>query len=59
MLRKIYTFLFIDHIVGFMCFCYAMLIPCALSRKFCAWWMVFVAFLPTLVIQAEVEGWDK
>ena len=58
-LKKIYTFLFKEHDVGFMRFCYAMLIPCALWDTFCHWWMVFMTFVLMLVIQANTKGWNR
>lgn len=59
MLRKIYTFLFQKHDIGFVRFCYAMLLPCALSDVFCHWWMLFMTFVLMLVIQANTNGWNR
>lgn len=58
-LKKIYTFLFVEHDVGFCRFCYVMLIPCALWDAFCHWWMVFMAFVLALVYQADTKGWNR
>ena len=57
-LRKIYTFLFKEHDIGFMRICYAMLIPCALSKEFCSWWMLFLAFIMTIAIHARTKRWE-
>lgn len=58
-LKKIYTFLFREHDIGFIRFCYAMLIPCALWPAFCRWWMYFMTFVLILVIHAKAKGWDR
>lgn len=47
-LKRIYKFLLIDHEIGFMRFCYAMLIPCAIWEDFCRWWMWFMCFILVL-----------
>lgn len=57
-LKKLYIFLFLEHGVGFCRFCYAMLIPCAISDVFCHYWMVFMTFVLVLVIQAKLKGWN-
>lgn len=59
MLRKIFTFLFLDHSVGFVRFCYAMLIPCTFSPAFCRAWMLWLAFVMVLAIHGRTEGWYK
>lgn len=59
LLKKIYRFLFQKHDIGFMRFCYAMLIPCALSPEFCRWWMLFASFVLVLATQANVKGWNR
>ena len=58
-LRKIYTFLFLEHDIGFCRFCYAMLIPCAFSDTFCRWWMLFMSFVLALVVHANTKGWNR
>lgn len=58
-MKKLYTFLFLKHDIGFMRFCYAMLIPCALSKEFCHWWMLFMVFILVLVMQANHKGWNR
>lgn len=57
-LKPVYEFLFREHDIGFMRFCYAMLIPCAIWNQFCTVWMLFMAFILTLVTQAKNRGWD-
>lgn len=58
-LKKIYRFLFWKHGRGFMLFCYAMLVPCALCQEFCKWWMVFMSFVLVLATQANIKGWNR
>ena len=58
-LKKIYKFLFHEHDIGFIRFCYGMLIPCVLSRVFCLWFMWFLSFVLILVIQANAKGWNR
>ena len=58
-MKKIYTFLFLTHDIGFMRFCYIMLIPCALSNEFCRWWMLFMVFIQVLWLHAHSKGWNK
>jgi hypothetical protein len=58
-MKKIYSFLFQKHDIGFMRFCYAMLFPCALSSEFCRCWMVFMSFVLALVVQGNVKGWNR
>ena len=58
-LRKIYTFLFRDHSVGFIRFCYAMLIPCAFSHTFRCWWLLFLCFVEALRFHASEKGWNR
>lgn len=59
MLRKIYAFLFQKHDIGFMLFCYAMLIPCAMSDVFCRLWMLFMSFVLTLAVHAKTKSWNR
>ena len=54
-LKKTYIFLFCKHFRGFKHFCYAMLIPCFLSR----WWVVFMACMLMLATEGTVNRWDK
>lgn len=58
-MKKIYSFLFQKHDIGFMRFCYAMLFSCALSSEFCRCWMVFMSFVLALVVQGNVKGWNR
>lgn len=58
-LRKIYTFLFQKHDIGFIRFCYAMLIPCVLSETFCRWWMMFMSLVLALSVHANSKGWNR
>lgn len=59
MRRKIYAFLYRKHPIGFVRFCYAMLIPCAMSKTFNALWLLISSFFLVLAIHAKTEGWDK
>lgn len=56
-LKKCYRFLFQKHSIGFMRFCYAMLIPCAFCEEFCRWWMLFMCFVQALSIHAKTKEW--
>ena len=57
--EKIYRFLFIDHDVATCRICYAMLLPCALSERFCRVWMFVMAFVMTVVMQGRTKGWNR
>lgn len=59
MIKKIYRFLFIDHDVATCRICYAMLLPCALSARFCRVWMCVMAFAVTVVMQGRAKGWNR
>lgn len=59
MMRRIYSYLFLKHDIGFMRFCYIMLIPCAISQVFCRFWMLFMSFVLVLVVHANSKGWNK
>lgn len=58
-LKKVYIFLFRKHDIGFMRFCYIMLIPCALSKELLRWWMLFMSFVLVLVTHANYKGWNR
>lgn len=58
-LKLFYEFLFLKHDIGFMRFCYAMLVPCAIWNSFCAIWMLFMTFILTLVTTAKINDWNK
>lgn len=58
-LRKIYTFLFLKHDIGFCRFSYAMLIPCAFSETIRDIWMWLMIFTMALVVQANAKGWNR
>ena len=58
-LKKIYVFLFREHDVGFIRFCYAMLIPCALSDTICRAWMLFMSFILALATHTRTKCWNE
>lgn len=58
-MKKLYTFLFLKHDIGFFRFCMVMLIPCAFWTTICAVWMLIMAGVQTLVLYAHHKGWDK
>lgn len=58
-MKKLYTFLFLKHDVGFYRFCVAMLIPCAVWFEVCRVWMLVMAFVQMLVVLAHEKGWNK
>lgn len=58
-LKSVYKLLLREHSVGFIRFCYAALILCALSRTFALCWLVFLDFILALTIQANTQGWNK
>lgn len=57
-LKRLYKFLLVKHVVGFMRFCYLMLIPCVFSDLFTSIWFVFLAFLLTTQALAITKGWN-
>ena len=56
-MKKVYSFFFLKHDIGFMRFCYAMLIPCAVSQTVCRWWMLFIAFIQVLWLHGHSKSW--
>jgi len=58
-LKHLYWFLFREHATAFYRFSYAMLIPCVLNQTFCRIWMVIVAFLAILTMEANNSHWNE
>lgn len=58
-LKRLYNFIFVKHVVGFMRFCYFMLIPCVFSKALTSIWLVFLAFLLTTQALAITKGWNN
>lgn len=57
-MKPVYKFLFMEHDIGFMRFCFGMMIPCAFSVTIMRVWVVIVLFIDLLRGYAHDRGWN-
>lgn len=57
-MKKLYRFLN-DHIIGVIRVLMVMLLPCAFSRHFATWFMVFSYLIRLILYVGNGKGWDK